>query len=412
MRHVRMLGLCLVATLAMSATVLVVASPALASCNEECQIQKEKEKQEKKEQTEKEKAEAKAQKEKEKEEAKKQKEKEKAEREVAEGKYSIYTWGQYNHCPFGNEEFASLVPLKSRAYCFVGRTKGGSEGGFFILGGVTVKLSKPITIQGGYIDHSSAEKTAIKTEQKECEANPEYSPVCKEAEESPEGFENYWKYKVNNLKVFAPEGAETLEAPELKVNKGLKLIDQTIQEVQEWPEELSAALKEAERNGEGNVYAKIEVAGSGLYETYGGLNTTNLLDESGPAFILPLKVRLINPFLEKLGGGPCTIGNDEFPIVQRLSSEPPGRFASPGGFKHNSNLTQLEIGGSRLVDLSWPVPEGAGASGCGGPYESYVDAALNEVLELPSQHGSTFLLGTLWTGTAYTTKKAFEEGLP
>ncbi|HTZ64063.1 MAG TPA: hypothetical protein VMB51_08160 [Solirubrobacteraceae bacterium] len=397
-----MLGLCLMALLAMAATTAVVASPALASCNEECKAQKEKEKQERKEQ-----------KEKEKEEAKKQKEKEKAEKEVAEGKYSIYTWGQYKHCPFGNEEFADAVPLKSRAFCFVGRTKGGSEGGFFILGGVTVKLSKPITLQGGYLTHTSAEKTAIKTEQKECEANPEYSPVCKEAEESPEGFEKYWKYKVNNLKVVAAEGAETLEAPELKVNKGLKLITQTIQEDQEWPAELSAALKEAERNGEGNVYAKIEVAGSGLYETYGGLNTTNLLDETGPAFILPLKVRLINPFLEKLGGGPCTIGNDGSPITQRLTSEPPGRFAEPGAFKHNEAFTQLEIGGSRLVDLSWPVPEEAKASGCGGSYESYVNAALDEVLELsPAARGTTFLQGTLWTGNAYATKKAFEEGLP
>ena len=37
-----MLGLCLVAVFAMSATTLVVASPALAGkCNEECQAQKE-----------------------------------------------------------------------------------------------------------------------------------------------------------------------------------------------------------------------------------------------------------------------------------------------------------------------------------------------------------------------------------
>ena len=72
-----MVVLCLVAVFALSATTLVVASPASASCNTECKEQKEKEKQEAKEQKEKEKAEAKAQKEKEKAEAVLQKEEEK-----------------------------------------------------------------------------------------------------------------------------------------------------------------------------------------------------------------------------------------------------------------------------------------------------------------------------------------------
>ena len=40
MRHVRMLGLCLVAVFAMSATTLVVASPAFANCNSECKQHK------------------------------------------------------------------------------------------------------------------------------------------------------------------------------------------------------------------------------------------------------------------------------------------------------------------------------------------------------------------------------------
>ena len=47
-RHVRMLGLCLVAAFAMSATTLVVASPALAGgCNEECKVEKQHEKEQK-----------------------------------------------------------------------------------------------------------------------------------------------------------------------------------------------------------------------------------------------------------------------------------------------------------------------------------------------------------------------------
>ncbi len=42
MRHLRMAVLCLVAVFALSATTLVVASPASASCNTECKEQKEK----------------------------------------------------------------------------------------------------------------------------------------------------------------------------------------------------------------------------------------------------------------------------------------------------------------------------------------------------------------------------------
>ena len=45
MRHVRILGLCLAAVFALTATTLVIASPALATkCDEECQAQKKYEK--------------------------------------------------------------------------------------------------------------------------------------------------------------------------------------------------------------------------------------------------------------------------------------------------------------------------------------------------------------------------------
>ncbi len=44
MRRVRMLGLCLMALLVMAAATAVVASPALASCNEECKHAKKHEK--------------------------------------------------------------------------------------------------------------------------------------------------------------------------------------------------------------------------------------------------------------------------------------------------------------------------------------------------------------------------------
>jgi hypothetical protein len=153
---------------------------------------------------------------------------------------------------------------------------------------------------------------------------------------------------------------------------------------------------------------KIEVAGNSLYENPNALSTENLIEEDGSAFELPLKVRLISPFLEKLGGGPCTVGNDEHPIMQYLTSEPPG-FS--GFVKFNESFTQVAVEGSILTAQNWPVEEAAGATGCGGEYESYVDAAINETLGLKYHRlGTTVLKGTLYTGIATDVKEEAEAG--
>ena len=52
MRHIRILGLCLAAVFAMTATTLVIASPAFAKCDEECKNEKKHEKEEAKRQKE------------------------------------------------------------------------------------------------------------------------------------------------------------------------------------------------------------------------------------------------------------------------------------------------------------------------------------------------------------------------
>jgi len=83
-------------------------------------------------------------------------------------------------------------------YCYAGVTSGGSGGGFFQLGGVTVKLSKPIILQGG--------------------------------------FNGKWRGK---WKIFpAANGYQTLESPELAVEKGLGVITPQIQNEEGWPEKL------------------------------------------------------------------------------------------------------------------------------------------------------------------------------
>ena len=60
--------------------------------------------------------------------------------------------------------------------------------------------------------------------------------------------------------------------------------------------------------------------GNLLYEEQDGLSTEHLLLEEGAAFTLPLRVILSGPWLDSLGGGQCTIGTEEHPVIQHLTS--------------------------------------------------------------------------------------------
>ncbi len=312
MRHVRMLGLCLVAAFTVGA---MAAVPAMA----------------------------------------KETKQEKQERKVVE---------QFKNCPYNEPE----VEL-----CFAGVTRGGKKGGFFSLGAVTVPLNKPITLQGG--EH-----------------------------EDPETGFVYLRPAAN--------GAETLESPELKVPGGIGVINARIQERSKWPAELTALFNEAKKNKETGLNVKIEQAGGNkLFEIPSALNVTNLIFEEGPAFTLPLKVKMSGPFLEKLGGGPCEVGNDTTPIYQYLTTEPSSN-GSAGELSILSEGNQVELANSRLGDIGWPVEEGALAQGCGGAYESYVDDAINEVLNIRSSnyraHGITLLEGNLYEAVATYAKEKLE----
>jgi hypothetical protein len=381
-RHVRMLGLCLMALLAMAATTAVVASPALASCNEECKAQKEKEKQEAKEQKEREKEEAKAQKEKEKEEVKAQKLKEK---EEAQEQKALETgvgdpWGRENYkafqaCPWElYEPGKSKEEQKSITDCFVGVTLGGKQGGFFEYGNIKVPLDKAIKLQGGFRGLGE---------------NVEVVP--------------------------AKEGYETLEAPELPVEGGISVITPLIQEEAEWPQALKEGFQEALKNHETNMSVKIEMAGTECFTVPGCLDSENILYEEGVAFRLPLKVTVASPFLEKLGGGPCQIGSDENPIHVNLTSAEAG---TAGSLNFSKDFNIIFLQNSRLVDTGWHIPKASGASGCGGPYESYVDEAINLALEVVSdgdyeeswKTGIVVLKGDLHDGSAGAVAKRGEKG--
>jgi hypothetical protein len=292
---------------------------------------------------------------------------------LAKSKFNAKTWRQYKYCP--SEGHTS----KGEEYfiCTYGETS--AKGGQLQLGRVVVPLSKPIVMQGGL------------------KALGE-SPIVK-----------------------ALEPGETLESPELKVNSGLNLITPQVEEEARFPEALKEKVKEAKKNKETAEFVKIEVAGNTLYEDVHAVDVLAVLEEKGNAFELPLKVKITGPFLEKLGGGPCEVGNNEFPILQELKSEGAGTggvHAHAGKREANAETgapegEQIEIEGIRLVDFNWPVPEGAMAKGCGGEYEEQIDHALNIVMELERhREGYTVLPGNLFVSSPEIVTFEREHGFP
>ena len=345
MRHLRMAVLCLVAVFALSATTLVVASPASASCNTECKEQKEKAQAEKAF-------------------AKNIARREKWEASRVGDPYSANTWGQFSAC---EPEYEFQEPPGS---CYTGITLGGKQGGSFEFGKVVVPLSKSIVLQGTF---DGAEESSVL--------------------------------------IPAVNGYQTLDAPELPVTGGIKLFDKSTQEQEEWPAALTESWKEAIKNKEAGVNVKIEMAGNECFEVMGCLNTSSLLEETGNAFKLPLKVKVTAPWLEKLGSEPCYIGNDANPIHIHLTTEGAG---TAGQVEFNNAFDVVAVDNSRLVDVGWKIEPGSYPSGCTGPYASYLDNSLKHVLELdlnPHKKGIVVLKGDLYTGIpANVAKQGKESG--
>jgi hypothetical protein len=287
---------------------------------------------------------------------------------LAKDPYTQNTFQQYKHCPFNAPEITD---------CFTGITLGGATGGYFQYGSVLAKLSKSITIQGGY------------------------------------------KGAGSSIEVIAPEdGAKLLESPPEPIVKGLNVITAKIQTQAEWPEALKASFAEAKANKETQATATIEMAGNECTTVPGCIYTESILFEEPepPAFRLPLKVKVGNAWLEKLGGT-CLIGSDENPIKQDLVSSGAG---TSGELKFEEpTFESLELAGSRLVDVGWHISKAQGANGCGGPEnEAYIDRALNIALEVESPEGNervgkkgvTVLSGNLHDSAASHAKKKIEEG--
>lgn len=284
-------------------------------------------------------------------------------------------WKVLKGCPYNNPEvIAAWEKERGGVTCFAGVTAGGLGGGHFSLGRILVPLNKKITLQGAAIFHENESNISVG-------------------------------------RVIPPENGEpALVAPELAVPYGIKLINELMR--REWPEALKTSFNEAVKNKEAGLKVKIEVAGGNrLFEEPEGISTENLIEGNGTAFELPLKVRLISPWLAKLGGGACTIGTDENPVVQHLTTgQSGGLHGETGNLHFNRGFTLITLSNDTLVDGTWgietPVTE------CGGAYEEYIDRDLNKLLNIPTgaNAGQTILTGTTYAGGVGAVKHEAETG--
>jgi hypothetical protein len=283
-RHVRMLGLCLVAVFAMS---VVNAVPALAN-------------------------------------------------EPEPGPFK-----RFAHCPLHYTGPFAQGEWTGTQACIAAKSSSSSE---FHAGNVTVHLTKPITLTGGYA----------------------------EREESDE------------LQFLGAENGETLKpVAELGPSLG-EVVDPSL-------------LSEAERTrfekdisaGRTKVTATIELAGppESIF-----LSEPNILEATGTGLGLPVKVKLSNAFLGKT----CYVGSDESPISIELTTGTSGGLTgNVGKLAGINDGSIIRITDDSLVNNTYTTP---GVTGC-GKEAGAADAAVNAKLGLPSEtpeSNDAIINGTLW----------------
>ena len=265
------------------------------------------------------------------------------------------------HNPTGDYAVFKYCPLSNSAtnLCVFAQTESGE----FIVGKETVPIKNTITLQGG---------VHVKINE----------------EEEVEGYE-----------FIGAENGPTLFDPGQKVPKGLLGISCTgISN-----EFVRSVCEFIFENKLTEVTATTELAAPASSI---GINLGNLIEGSGTALSLPVKVKLSNPLL----GESCYIGSNSAPIVLPLTTgttsppEPNKPIKGKVGkveLKDGDNLTIVRE--NSLVNNSFAAPE---ASGCGGIFSFLIDPLVNSKLGLPAAagHNTAILNGTLQNANAPAVK--------
>ncbi len=227
-----------------------------------------------------------------------------------------------------------------------------SSSGSFTIGKKTVPIKNPVVLKGGA--------------------------------GGPEGI-------FGTLSLFTPTDGATLSKTPQPVPGGLLGVTAPSW----WPQLLKDLFNETINNGFTGVTATVEIAGSASSVKASFLNA---LTGAGPAFQLPVKVKLSNPFL----GSNCYIGSNSNPIKLNLTtgttSPPPPNTPISGSPGEGGNIEEkiLFLKKNKLVDNAFASP---GANGCGGILFSWaVDPFVESIVGVPSAAGTNT---AILEGTTY-----------
>lgn len=150
-----------------------------------------------------------------------------------------------------------------------------------------------------------------------------------------------------------------------------------------WPSILRDLFNETINNGFTGVTATMELVGPVK------VNAGAMLNQTGTAVALPVRIKLGNPFL----GSSCYIGSSSNPIRLNLTtgttSPPPPNTpisGSRGEGAESEGGSLVTFSNQKLVDNSFAAP---GANGCGGILFSWaVDPFVNSIVGVPSAAGT------------------------
>jgi hypothetical protein len=253
------------------------------------------------------------------------------------------------HHPKGEFVQFADCPLSNTAteLCLFAQTESGK----FIVGKETVPIAKTITLQGGLHENPST----------------------------------------GAFEFIAAEDGNTLSKTPQKVPGGLAGLVKC-NEISNFIERIACEL--TFENGLTGVNATTELAAPASSI---GINLSNLVEATGTALSLPVKVHLENPFL----GSSCYIGSNAHPVVIDFTTgttSPPAPntpiTGKVGELSFNPTFTIITVKNNELVNNSFAAPK---AQGCGGIFSFLIDPLVNGKLGLPSAagHNTAILGGTL-----------------
>jgi len=252
-------------------------------------------------------------------------------------------YAPFADCPVGNAEVASCLFAKT-------------ESGEFVVGKKTVPITNPITLQGGLTENETTGAVSFV-------AAKDGNTLSKTPQSVPGGL------------------AGLINCKEIKGSGIVEKLER-------------GACEAVFENKVTSVTATTELAAPASAIQ---LNEGNLLEGTGTALLLPVKVRLENPLL----GSSCYIGSNSAPVVLELttgttSPPPPNKpiKGNPGTLVFSEGGTILTVSKNSLVNNSFAAPK---TNGCGGLFEFLIAPIINSQLGVPSAagHNTAILNGTL-----------------